>query len=392
MSYKRMIANVCICFTLIGLFSGCGASQSGVIGTMLATTPSQSVKTATILVHPATPQLITPTSIPTITSTPYPLEGEIYFLVNENVINAVNVASGTTREIRNNQALTIDPIPVPSGHLFYLFGSLSQDQFQVYRMNLDGSDAKRLAYDAYNDLIMAVSQDGSRIAYVQHPTSGGDNFYLSVIDFRKGGLTAEVFSSTESIVGLSWSNNGEKLAFYLWNPDFRINDQGIYGDLYVMDANGTNRTQIKSDLPIVYDPPAWSPDDRQVAISAYDKKGVNLYLIDVNSGALKKLTDTSMEVRYPIWSPSGDKILFMQGSSYIVISPDGTNQKVLGDQAPDFAPYKDAAWSPDGHYVAMNQNQSLVIVNADSGTSLQLFSPPGADNIDSLSWINTTQP
>jgi Tol biopolymer transport system component len=105
---------------------------------------------------------------------------------------------------------------------------------------------------------------------------------------------------------------------------------------------------------------------------------------------MKKLTNSNVvDARDPVWSPNGDRILFIQGSNYCTIAPDGSGQKVLASAPDPKSAYKVAVWSPDGRYVALERNLAVYIVNADGGTPLSVFS---ADQISNLSWIKTTQP
>jgi Tol biopolymer transport system component len=385
---KKITIMICIGFICSNLLCGCSKRPS-LTQTLPARTPNQAMQTATIAEESPTPQL-SPTPFPTITSTPYPVEGEIYFLANNIVISAIDASTGKFHTLLENHSMTNDPIPVVTGYVYFLNGGPS-GQLQLYRMKLNGSDLKRLTYDANYDNTLTVSPDGTRIAFITRLLSGGGADSISVIDYRHGGLAGGVFSSADKAIrSLSWSNNGEKLAFFLWDDDVRFNEEPIYGDLYIMNSNGSNLTKIKTDLPLVMDAPTWSPNDSQIAVPAYDNTGVNLYTIDVKSQAMKKITDSNGEVRYPIWSPNGDKILFMQGTNYYTVAPDGTNQMFLADQAPDpnFA-YKAAAWSPDGHYVAITRYQTLFIVNADGGAPFQLST---VTLINNIFWIKSTQP
>lgn len=384
---KKIAVSICVCFAWISLLDGC-STRPTLTEMAPAQTPSQVEPTAKVFVELPTSTQASPTSSPTITLTPFPLEGEIYFLERTSVI-VIDASTGKSHVLLEEPSVIGDPIPAPTGIVYFLYGG-SSGQWQLYGMKQNGSDLKRLTYDADYDGSLAVSRDGSRIAYIHGPIAGGSAEYISVIDYSKGGLAGVVFSSAIDIQSLSWANSGEKLAFFLWNEDVRFNGEPIYGDLYIMDSNDTNLTQIKTDLPLVMDFPTWSPDDSQLAVSAYDNTGVNLYVIDVKSNAMKKLTDLNVDVRHPLWSPSGDKILFMQGSSYYTIAPDGSDLKFLADQAPDpkFA-YKAAAWSPDGRYVAITRYQSLYIINAEGGIPILLS---GESPIDNIFWIKTTQP
>jgi len=386
---KKIAVSFCIWLLWVSLLGSC-STQPAPIETVPAKTPSRiEATTPTIEESPTTIQTnLTLTPNPTITSTPYPLEGEIYFLERTSVI-VIEASTGKSHVLLEEPTVIGDPIPAPTGNVYFLYGG-SSGQWQLYGVRLNGSDLKRLTYDADYDNTLSISRDGTRIAFIQRLFAGGGADTISVIDYRHGGLAGGVFSSANKVItSLSWSNNGEKLAFFLWNEDVRFNQEPIYGDLYIMNSNGTNLTQIKTDLPLVMDAPTWSPDDSQIAVPAYDNTGVNLYVIDVKSQVMKKITDSNGEMRHPIWSPSGEKILFMHSTNYYTVSPDGTNQKFLADHAPDpnFA-YKAAAWSPDGYYLAITRYDSLVIVNAEGGAPFQL----SIESPSNISWIKSTQP
>ena len=71
----------------------------------------------------------------------------------------------------------------------------------------------------------------------------------------------------------AWSPDGKQIAFAS-NPDGN-------SDIYIMDANGTNLTQIThndaDDLE-----PAWSPDGKQIAFASNPAGNYDIYVITVD--------------------------------------------------------------------------------------------------------------
>jgi Tol biopolymer transport system component len=374
------------------VFGGCTHVSSGSIETVTNLVSTQVAETVMVPEVSSASPGVTLTSSSAVSLALHPLEGEIFFLVGSSLYR-IDLPSGDLKQLFVAAEYIQGPVPVGTGYIYFMQAGIAKPS-QLYRTMLDGSGLERVAYDAFDDHMLAVSPDGSRIAYVQSPSSGGDNEYLYLIDYRRGGLAGAIFTSLgPSIMSLSWSNSGEKLAFFLSNGS-RINDREIYGDLYLMDADGTNRTQILSEMPIVYDPLAWSPDDSKIAISLHDNTGNNLYVIDLESQAVSKLTDSDEGVRYPIWSPVGDKILFTQGSKYCIVSTDGTGLKVVAGQAIDPKFFgRGAAWSPDGqHLVYVSQNGDVYLVDPAVGKPSRIASFDHYHIASDLYWLDIPHP
>ncbi len=110
-------------------------------------------------------------------------------------------------------------------------------------------------------------------------------------------------------------------------------DRTDVGQVYVMDADGSNVTQLT-----FYD--AW--------------KG-----------------------QVPDWSPDGSKIAYAAGDTgdILVMNADGTNQHtVVGGETDDFG----TAWSPDGEQIAFIRfdDRTVYVINAD-GTGAHAVRPFG---------------
>ena len=113
--------------------------------------------------------------------------------------------------------------------------------------------------------------------------------------------------------------------------------------------------------------PAWSPDGKEIAY-IYDYE--NLYLMNSDGSNKRELATDIMES--PIWSPSGDYILYTGYSPstlwvLIRIYANEDNRTILcGDTTKPHL----ASWSPDGQKIVFTTwNGILAVMNAD-GTNL----------------------
>ena len=105
--------------------------------------------------------------------------------------------------------------------------------------------------------------------------------------------------------------------------------------------------------------PALSPDGNQLAFASNRAGQWDIYLLDLNSGAITRWTDTPEFDSSPTWSPDGQYLAY---ETYlrdleIVIQPISGDRAVIplsNDPAADFAP----TWSPQGRQVAFVSTRS----------------------------------
>lgn len=139
---------------------------------------------------------------------------------------------------------------------------------------------------------------------------------------------------------------------------------GTFGnvEIFILGRDGSTRRVSPSSA---FDgDPAFSPDGSKLAFTSSREKGsLDVYVIDLVTGALSRLTDadmvsgtagSGMGARAPAWSPDGTQIAYtvqtLGGSQLWVMTPQGTNKRQLtGETGSNDL---DPVWSPDGSVIA----------------------------------------
>ena len=127
-------------------------------------------------------------------------------------------------------------------------------------------------------------------------------------------------------------------------------------------AIAQNRSYTVDDLLKVrrVSDPQLSPDGRHVAftvgdVNFADNRVVNqIYVVSVNGGELKQLTNGKTSSSAPRWSPDGKKIAFTTGGQvWIMDSDDGNDKEQITKISTGAA---SPVWSPDGKWLAFTSD------------------------------------
>lgn len=145
--------------------------------------------------------------------------------------------------------------------------------------------------------------------------------------------------------------------------------------LVIAEADGSEpRAVMRSDALLMS--PAWSPDRRRIALVAYDRGQAGLYLYELASGALRRITFLPGINGSPAWSPDGNTLAMTisdgKGNTDIALIDPHKETKTFDDvrkltDSP--AIDTEASWSPDGRRIAFTSDRSgtpqIWLMNAD---------------------------
>jgi Tol biopolymer transport system component len=171
----------------------------------------------------------------------------------------------------------------------------------------------------------------------------------------------------------AWSPDGRHIAF-----DARRGPNPGPPSVYMMNPDGTQRRRLAPGWG-----PQWSPDGRRIAYLAGAPYAADIYVMNANGKAKKRLTDNRRDDDTPRWSPNGKQIGFTRESAsttydvYIVSASGGHERRVSrkGDSLVEaWAPGRKLIFSRSSVGSDAGPAAGIYIVNAD-GSDLQRVKP-----------------
>ena len=171
-----------------------------------------------------------------------------------------------------------------------------------------------------------------------------------------------------------FSPDGTKIAF----ESSRVGNQ----EIYVMNADGSNQTRLTNNPGLDGDP-CFSPDGSKIAFASDRDGDWEIYVMNADGSNQTRLTRGANWD--PCFSPDGTKIAFAShrdgGCEIYVMNADGSNQARLTNNG---GGNWDPCFSPDGTKIAFTSDRDLncaiYVMNADGSNQTNITNDPANDN------------
>jgi Tol biopolymer transport system component len=169
----------------------------------------------------------------------------------------------------------------------------------IYVMDADGTNIRQLTTDPSGDYNPAWSPDGSTIAYWNGDSSGLDggpgNSEIYTIP-AAGGSPTRLTHDDVSNIEPAWSPDSARIAY--WSG----------GELWVMNADGTNQHRIYRGSGGAWSP-SWSPNGKRIAFLRFDDNPsghtplMQILVLDLTSGVATPVPEirTATDWNGPVW-------------------------------------------------------------------------------------------
>ncbi|HEU5180885.1 MAG TPA: Tol-Pal system beta propeller repeat protein TolB [Candidatus Polarisedimenticolia bacterium] len=218
---------------------------------------------------------------------------------------------------------------------------------EIFVMDYDGEQIKKLTSNGSLNLNPAWSPDGSKIAFLTYRTGRPELVILS-----STGELKKAYPQPKGELNLSpdWSPDGTRIAF--------SGSRGGNAEIFVLQVSSGQVTRL-TNSPALDTSPSWSPTGREIAFVSDRSGSPQVYLMDSEGSNLRRLTNEGSWNDLPAWSPKGDRIAYcsrLEGRFDIFVRDLATQKTTRLTYGP--SNNEDPRWSPDGHHLVFSSDRS----------------------------------
>ena len=269
--------------------------------------------------------------------------------------------------------------------LLFTAGDIGYQSMGIYLLYLENREPQPLLVDEFENDAADWSPDGTQIAFSSNREGGRDIFIMNAdgSDMRK------VVDTGLDDYFPDWSPDGTQLAFFA--ADWPSTRQ----DIYTVIIDGSNLVNLTNTPNIVDEDPTWSPDGSQIIFQTDRDRNFEIYMMNPDGSQPENLTSHPGRDYWPEWQPTevtADSAIQVQGKIAFVSMRDGNGEiyvmNIDGSDPQRLTNYRQwdgfPDWSPDGSQIAYysylsSEHWVIMIMNADGSHPRQLTEGESCD-------------